>query len=367
MKILHLISSLGLFGAETIALNLAGTVQGNGYESILCAIENSSNSKIDIIEQANKAGIETHILKCAGRFDIRAIFRLRKYIENQKIDVLHTHNYKSDLIGMLAARLAKVPVIATAHGFTDMSRSVSMYEKLDRWILKSFFNKVVTVTGQMLPNFSDQQKRIIPNGIDISHFSRNEEKRVALRKKYNVADNDILIGTIGRLSKEKNQRMLLEAVYPIVRENEQVKIIIIGDGLKADELKQFVEARHLTDRVIFTGIMHDTVSAYSAMDIFILSSLTEGVPLTVLESMASKLPVIATRVGGIPEIMNNGETGLLVESQDVETLRIRVHELIDDKKLRQTLVDAAYEFVRDHYSLTKMCEAYQKVYEEVLI
>ena len=366
VKILHLISSLGLFGAENIALTLGEKIQGGGYESVIGALQHSGHPKAEIVIKAEERGIKTFSLKCDGRFDIGAIFRLKKYLVEAKVDILHTHNYKSDMIGACAAFLAKVPVIATAHGFTDVTHSVSFYEKLDRLVLRAFFSKVIVVTGEMLKNFPEGKKEVIANGVDIDQFSRDAQKREALRKNYQIKDNEILIGTVGRLSREKNQRMLLEALYPLMRDDDAIRVMVVGDGPKAEELKQFATARHLEDRIIFTGNMRDTVSVYSALDIFVLSSLTEGVPLTILEAMASKLPVVATRVGGIPEMINDDKTGLLVDARDVCALRAKITNLIKNPGKRQQLAESASRFVKTNYSLKRMCAAYREVYKEVL-
>ncbi|MBN1869504.1 MAG: glycosyltransferase [Candidatus Omnitrophica bacterium] len=367
-RILHLISSSGYFGAESILMTLARNIHDGEYISIVGAFKDyRDNSEIKVIELARESGIQTYMLKCCGRMDIFAIFRLRRYLKQNRVDILHTHNYKSDIIGALAARMAGVPIVATAHGFTDMTSSVSFYEKLDRLFLRMLFRRVVVVTEKMLPGLSQKVKRVIPNGIDAGQFTRNEEKRKLFRKEHNINEGDVLIGTIGRLSREKNQKMLLEALYPMMRDNELVKAVIVGGGPKEDELKQFGESRHLSDRILFTGIMTDTVSVYSSLDIFVLTSLTEGVPLTVLEAMASKLPVVATRVGGIPQIIEDGRTGLLIDAQDTEALRAKIGQLIQDPAKRRQLGDAAQAFVIANYSLQRMCNAYREVYEEVLL
>lgn len=365
-KILHLISSSGLFGAENIVLTLGKNIQDNQFNSIVGAFHNNHDAKNEIIERARELGVETYSLTCNGRFDLGAVFRLKKYLVQNQIDVLHTHNYKSDVIGLIASKMAGIPVVATAHGFTDVSRAVSAYEKLDRWALKSFFKKVIVVTDSVLKGFPADKKRIISNGINIGHYAVDGKKGAILRKKFHIAGGEILIGMIGRLSREKNQKMLLEAVYPIMRDNVDVKVIIVGDGPKRDELKQFGEARHMTDRIIFTGILQDTVPVYSAIDIFVLSSQTEGVPLTILEAMASEVPVVATRVGGVPNIIEDGQTGFLVDSKDTQALRGRIEELINDREKGQQLAKSAYIFVKDHYSEGKMSDAYKKVYREVL-
>lgn len=364
--ILHLISSGGLFGAENIVLTLGRNIQDDLYRSVIGVLHDPRRPEPEVAEKARAAGVETYILKCNGRFDAVAVLRLRKYLADQRIGILHTHNYKSDAIGALAARLAGVPLAATAHGFTDMTRAVSFYEKLDRWVLRSCFKKVVTVADDVLKGFPDQKKSVIPNGVDIGQFAGDGQKRTALRKKLNVGDDDVLIGAVGRLSREKNQKMLLDALYPVMREQDHVKVMIVGDGPKMDELRQFAEARHLADRIMFTGIIRDMTGVYSAMDIFVLSSLTEGVPLTVLEAMAARVPVIATRVGGVPEIIRDDDTGLLVDPRDTDALRVKIESLLNDHGKRQRLAASGFEFVKENYSLGRMCDAYRRVYGEVL-
>jgi len=167
VNILHLISSSGLFGAENIVLTLGQYIQGSQYRSVIGALQDTRNSKAEIIKRALELGIETCSLKCHGRFDLGAVFRLKKYLVENQIDILHTHNYKSDVIGFLASRMAGIPIVATAHGFTDVTRSVSLYEKLDRWVLRSFFTKVVVVTGKLLKDFPEERKRVIANGVNI--------------------------------------------------------------------------------------------------------------------------------------------------------------------------------------------------------
>ena len=366
INVLHLISSSGLFGAENIVLSLGKNIRDKTYHSIVGALHDPRRPEPEIIEKSRELGIESCFFKCHGRFDLGAVFRLKKYIIENGIDLLHTHNYKSDVIGFLVSRLTGVPVMATAHGFTDMTRSVSLYEKLDRWVLKSFFKRIVVVTNSMLKDFPKEKKRVISNGVDIGQLKRDESRGHETRRLYHIGNEDIVIGTVGRLSYEKNQIMILEAAYPIMRKDERIKILIVGDGPKKAELKQFAAARHLEDRVLFTGLMRDTVSAYSSMDIFVLSSLTEGAPLTLLEAMAMELPVIATRVGGIPEIINDGKNGLLVNSRDADALRGKMNELIANKEKAREISGSVRGFVKSNYSLERMCREYKKVYSEIL-
>jgi len=266
----------------------------------------------------------------------------------------------------LAGELAHIPVVATAHGFTDVSRSVSLYEKLDRWVLRHKFKRVAVVTDRMLNGFPAEKKRLIPNGIDTERFKRDASKGKALRAQFGIKNNDMLIGTVGRLSREKNQKMLIEAAKTLIDGNDRFKFLIVGNGPEDVALQKLVQAYRLSDHVIFTGLVSDLVPVYSAMDVFVLCSLTEGVPLTVLEAMATRLPVVATRVGGVPEIITDDETGLLIESSDMDALKSAISGLMQDQYKRIRMGESARRFVQANYSLEKMCEEYRNVYKEAL-
>jgi glycosyltransferase involved in cell wall biosynthesis len=366
VKILHFISSGGFFGAENVLLNIAQSFNNDNYVSLIAAIRDARSPNVEIIERAKSLGLPTHIFESQGRIDLKTIKELKKYLIENKIDILHTHNYKSDIIGALAAKDTGIALISTAHGFTDMNSKVSWYERLDQWFLKKYFKRTIVVTDQMLRNFPSDKRRIISNGINIKKFETAAHDRERIRREYGIADADLLIGTVGRLSVEKNQALFLSALLGILQEHRHVKVMIIGDGPEGDALKGFVKASGLEQKVLFTGLISDPAPFYQAFDIFVLSSLTEGVPLTLLEAMASKVPVVATKVGGIPQIISDGVTGLLVESQNASQLREAISTLICDSSKRERFKEAAFNFAKENYSLDRMNWLYHEVYQEVL-
>lgn len=366
MKVLHLISSGGFFGAEKVLLTLAQNIQSDGFESIVGAMRDKRHPHLEIVNEAEKLNIPTWICFSAGRFDVFTILRIRKYIKENHISLLHTHNYKSDILGCLAAKWAGIPVVATAHGFTDVNHSVSIYEKLDRFFLKCFFQKVIVVTAKMLPGFIERKKKVISNGIDILKIKKRDSYRSQIRHDYQIKSSDFVIGTVGRLSKEKNQIALLQACYSVLHDNRHIKLLIVGDGPERARLQQFVKARHIEDQVIFTGLISDVEGMYQAMDVFVLPSLTEGVPLTILEAMASKLAVIASAVGGVPEIIEDNVTGFLFESEYVHILKEKIVVLMKDKALAKKIAKNAFAFVEDKFSLETMVSQYKEVYREQL-
>jgi glycosyltransferase involved in cell wall biosynthesis len=365
-KVVHFISSGGFFGAENVLLNIAQNFNNEHYISVVAAIRDARHPNLEVIERAKALGLPVHIFESKGRMDLSTVKELKKYLIENKIDILHTHNYKSDIIGALAARGTKTALISTAHGFTGMNSKVSWYEHIDQWVLKNRFKRTVVVTDQMLPLFPAENKRVISNGIDFGKFGQGRSKRQEIRERYNVREDEILIGTVGRLSVEKDHALLLSALIGLFQDHPNVKAMIIGEGPEGDALHGFVRASGLEERVIFTGLIPSPAAFYQAFDIFVLSSRTEGVPLTLLEAMASGVPVVATRVGGIPQIVSDGVTGLLVDPQNANQLRAALEVLIKDVPKRHTFKDAAFRFAKENYSIDRMNYLYHEVYQEVL-
>ncbi len=374
MRIAHLISSSGFFGAEKVVLTLAeafstkGTMTSLGTRLDFVSIGTLLDQRqpnLTLLEKARERKISTFTLESRGRFDFRPVSQLKAYLKVNKIDVLHTHNYKSDLIGFWAAQSAGIPVVATAHGFTDMTQTVSIYEGLDRWMLKHFFGKVVVVTNQLLKDFPVKKRVVIPNGVLLNDQNSNRIRQ-DLRRTLGVKDQDYLVATIGRLSKEKNQILFLEAAQQLITRHRHVKFLIVGSGPEEHKLKQKAEQMRLSANVIFTGLISDISPIYQAIDLFVLSSLTEGIPMTILEAMASRVPVVATRVGGVPELIDDRKTGLLVPSNNALKLADRIEALMLNQGLQKELTINAFELVKSKFSLDSMVESYRKVYQDIL-
>jgi glycosyltransferase involved in cell wall biosynthesis len=364
MKILHLISSSGLFGAEQILITLARGMNQQD-QSIIGVIvdERNPDGGEPLINKARYFKIPVVVFKSRGRVDFSTLKELKNFIQTSHVDILHTHNYKSDMLGLLG-RCGK-PIIATAHGFTDVTHQVSLYEKIDRFILKSFFDRVVVVTNQLLSDFPKLKRRVIRNGLDLSRFATNDLKRQEIRTSFGISDDHIVVATVGRLSKEKNQTLLLKAACRLNPYYPNLRFLIIGNGPEEENLKQFIKQKDLSKCVIMAGHIAQIESVYQAMDIFALTSLTEGVPLTILEAMASHIPVIATKVGGIPEIIQHGKNGILINSDDETALSETIGDLMRNETHRNLLQNQAFSDVQEKFSSEKMIEEYRKVYLEL--
>lgn len=362
-KVLHLISSNGLFGAEKVMLNLAVGTNTNDYRPWVAALRSTHNPHIEVIEEATKQGVSTFIVDSRGRIDLGAVTKLARFIRENNIALLHTHNYKSNLIGLLAAKRAGIPAVATVHGYIGSDRKARFYEALDRFILR-YFDKVILVDKSLqrwFPN-GNGKYTIINNGVGsieiASSFAYGETPR-------NDRLSSITIGTVGRLSEEKGHKYLIEAFAKLSKEYPIARLLIVGEGTLHNELKNLTIKLNIADKVTFTGYQNDVSPYYDSMDIYVSSSLIEHFPVSILEAMAAGKAVIATNAGGTTDLIKDGETGLLVETNSADVIYTALLKLIDNTSLRDKLAVSAKRYVAQNYSLDKMIDQYQKVYAEV--
>lgn len=356
MKVAHFISSNGLFGAEKVMLSLAIAMKSRGVSSWIFALNNKHNPHLEVIEEAKKASVLCRAIESKGRFDLSVVSRMAALLKENDIDVLHTHNYKSNLLGLLAAKKAGIPIVATLHGYLGENRKVLFYEAIDRAILK-FFSRVVLVDRGLEKWFGGGKVKteVINNGVPVPDIEPEA-----------IKGRDLTIGAVGRLSAEKGLKYLIEAFAKIVQKYPETKLLIVGDGSLLENLKLKVKNEKLEDRIVFAGFQKDVASYYKKMDIYVSSSLIEHFPMVILEAMSFGKAVVATDVGSVNMMVRNGETGLLVEPGSSQQLVDAISKLIDDANFRQRSACAAHQLVQKYYSLDMMLAHYQRVYEGVL-
>jgi len=364
-RVLHLVSSGGLYGAEQVILNLA---RDKNILSYVGALRNVHNPNLDIINEAEKKELRVVVFRSRGRIDVATIIEIKRFLKKNAIDILHTHGYKSDILGFCAVRSGKTKWVATNHVWHPMNGKLRLYEGIDAFVLR-FAERVVAVSDEIREdliwaNVPPPNIRVIYNGIDIARFNQSDSAE-ALKATLGVRE-DFVVTMVGRLSPEKGHRRFLEAASRITSDKESIKFLIVGDGPMEDELRREASRLNLDGRVIFTGFRTDIPAIYALSDLVVNMSSIEGLPLTVLEAMASGVPVIAARTGGIPTVIRDNETGLLIDSHDVGALTRAISSLIDNRQKRQQLVGAAYELVAKNHSFYRMCQAYREVYREIL-
>lgn len=359
-RILHLISSNGLFGAEKVMIDISSNLNFNGIKVWIIAIRNTYNPHTEVVDAAKNKNILAESIESERPFDLKSVRRLYEFIKQNNIDILHTHNYKSNFIGLLAAKRAKIPIVATLHGYIRKGTKLRLYEAIDRFILR-YFDKIVLVDDSLRKWFKNDSARysIINNGVRVSELA--SERVSELRK------IEITIGVVGRLSEEKGHKYLLEAFSKILKYYPNAKLLIVGDGELKARLEELSASLCIKEKTEFAGFQEDVSKYYKLMDIYVSPSLLEHFPLSILEAMSFGKAIIATDVGGVGDLIKDGVTGILIKPASSQEIYDSLLRLIKDASLRQALGINARQFVKENYSLEKMVSSYKKVYEEVSV
>jgi glycosyltransferase involved in cell wall biosynthesis len=364
VKVLQLISSGGYYGAENMLLNLCASQEQSGCQNSLLIFYNVHVPNVEFYERARRRGLSVRMVHCNGRADWRAVRQIEEYIQEDGVDLVHTHGYKADLYGYLAAWRCHKPVVATCHNWVGGTAALGIYNHLDRMVLKKF-NALVAVSdavGHRLHAFGVPTEKIktIANGIDVTAFERAQP--LPLLK----AEGNTVVGVVARLDLQKGFEYLLHAARELCKTFHDLKIVIVGEGPDRNAIEEMIQQYGLQSSVVLAGQQSNMPAVYAAMDMFVLPSLNEGLPMTVLEAMAASKPVIATRVGAIPSVIKDGENGLLVNAKDPEGLQNAIASLLSDPERSRRMGDQAHAWVSQNYTSEAMALKYREMYEEVL-
>jgi glycosyltransferase involved in cell wall biosynthesis len=313
-------------------------------------------------------GIPVHHLR-RGRFDPRILSDLIRLVRARGVRILHVHGYAAADFGRLAARATGAKLVLHEH-FADPR--MPTYQSLADRLLRSYTDGAIAVSGSTR-EFLVRQRfvpagrvRLVWNGAPLDEFAPvARERALALRRELGLADEAIVVGTIGRLSAQKGHAFLLDAAARVLRRHPQARLLIVGDGDLAPALREKARALEIADRTVFAGHRTDVPELLGALDVFCISSLYEGTPLALFEAMAAGKPIVSTAVDGCREILTEGETGLLVPASDVPALADALECVIADAPLREALGSRARAASR-RYDVRACVDAMQALYDELL-
>lgn len=292
---------------------------------------------------ARQAGLPLEFIRERGRFDVAVLRQLKEMVERLRPDVLWTNAVKSHFLARAAGLHRKARWLAFHHGYTATDLKMRLYNQLDRWSLRAAA-RVVTVCR---PFAQDLERRGIPSAririqhMPVSPLAPSSEQALELRRRLGVAAGERIVLTVGRLSQEKGHADALR-VFRLLRDRmpaQPLRLLIVGDGPERRRLGALAGRLGLAQSVIFAGHQDHIAPFYAAADVFLLASHSEGSPNVLLEAMSAGLPVVATRVGGVPELAENGEEALLEDRGDHEALADAVLRLLTDQDLRARFVE----------------------------
>lgn len=366
MRILHLISSAGMYGAEAVVLNLTAAQKDLGHEPVIGVFHNRHRPHLELAVEAKKRGLPVEIFACNGRFDRAAVRAIRNFMAANSIEVVHTHGYKSDLYGCFAAKRLGTAFVATCHLWTGATRSLRFYEFLDSVVLRSA-HKVVGVSDAITEALSQSgiPKAKLTTVYNGTNLLRPNPGSPSLRQELGIGDR-LLVGTVGRLETQKGIEYFVRAAREVLSEFPEAQFVIIGEGSLRSLLRDLICDLNLDSYVHLLGERTDMPDVYASLDLFVLASIDEGMPMTILEALAGSRPVVATRVGAVGKLVVPEVTGLLVEPRDVSALRDAILRCLRDPPFRRRLGANGEQHVRGSFSAQSMARNYMEIYTQAL-
>jgi glycosyltransferase involved in cell wall biosynthesis len=366
ISVLSIIDTHGPGGAETVFLETA------------CRLDPARFRPLAVIpgegwlaEQLRERGVEPHLAPAKGSFNIRYLAALLRLTRQSAADVVVAHLYGSAVYASLLGRILPIPVVSVLHGQTDISPTARL-AALKSAIVRGGSRKVVFVSKRLEEDLEPQlrlapaQSLVIPNGVDTDLFSPVRNR--SLRDELGLGDDTLLIGAIGNVRSPKAYDVLLRAAHILLGRSPRFHFVIAGDcsGSLGQQMSELARELGIARSVTFLGLRSDVARILNALDVFALSSTTEGFSIACIEAMACGVPVVATRSGGPEQLLGNG-AGVLVPTRDPAALARGIEQVASSPEFAASLVATALNRVRDEYSLTRMLSRYADLLTSVVI
>lgn len=362
--ILHIIDTTGPGGAETVFIELLTHLPADKFRAVVVI-----RGKGWVYEELCRRGFEPILLDAKGSFNWRYLKQLITLIRKEKIDLIQSHLLGSNVYSALAGLLTRTPVVATFHGAVDVAETERL-SYLKFAVINRGAAAIVAVSSDLRENIINRttlcsdKTRVIYNGVDIVAFER--PKNDVLRAQFGWSEDDIIVGSLGNIRPAKAYHVLLNAASLLKRSAHKYRFVIAGQGKGKlfDQLLALRAELKLDEDVFFLGFNDDPAGFLSAVDLFLLTSSSEGFSIATIQAMAAGLPVVATRSGGPQEIITQAENGWLVEPDQPQAIADAVELLADNRVLSQKLALAGQQHARLTFDIKRMIMAYQAIYQE---
>lgn len=363
LRILGVDPELGYAGGETQVIGLTLALLRSGHHAELACDQRGR-----LYERARREGIECHPLSIRNALDFAAAMRLRHLISHSRYDVVHFHTSRAHSMAPFARGHARALIVTRRMDYRPNRLFAPYLYNRAVDAVAAISSKVADALGEA--GVSRDRLRIIPSGVDCDHFhpADSSEREVA-RTRLGIARDDFLVGTVGMLEVRKGHRYLLEAIAILNRsrgEASRIKCAIAGDGAMRDELAKLAKELGIASDTLFLGMIGDSRQLLDALDVFVFPSLEEGLGVALLEAMACGLPVVATRAGGVVDIVEDNRSGLLVSPRDPVSLANAIASLANDATRRSQLGGAARMRVSENFSMDAMTKKTIDLYRTCL-
>lgn len=370
-KVLHLIDSAGIYGAEKVILTLLEELKNTAFPGILGCIRENETEVPQIAKEAEKFGISVQYFTMKRGLNLFGLKQIWKFINDNNIHIVHSHGYKPNILLALIPN-RKFKIVTTAHGWAKQTAGVKgrIYEFFDSKALKRF-DSIVAVSKGVVNDLIKRGIRkekidLIYNGIKVNKNNNSSILDISkMRQKCGLPQNAFVIGSVGRLAKAKGHSCLIEAMPSILNEIKNCHLIIAGEGPLKEDLMSLIKKYNLSNHVKLIGYIENIEQFLTMIDLFILPSLSEGLPIALLEAMALGKPVVASNAGGIPEVIKSEEDGILVPPANSNAISKVIKDLYNDTSRKNRMAVMGKEIVEDNFSSVSMAEKYTKIYSKL--
>ena len=365
LRVCQLITELRPAGAERCVHALAVGLDRSRFAVHVAALRGGA-----VAEWLARAGVGVTVLNVRGKLDAARLPALVRLLRQRRIQLLHTHLFHADLAGRVAARLAGVPrLVHTVHVAEGRFRP---WQYAWSRLTANWCDRIVCVSQAVRDHHARRahlplrRYAVIHNGIDADAYARDPRRRGRLRRQWAIGPGQVLLAFVGRLDVQKNVGAFLAASSRLRSQGHDVRAVIAGDGDDRKLVEQFLRSGETSSWASWLGQVGDVAGLLSAADILVQPSRWEGFGLAAAEAMAAGLPVVATRVPGLQEVVEDGATGLLVASEGLDALTVALARLIEDPRERKRMGLAGRRRVKEHFSITANVAAHARLYSELL-
>ena len=386
-RVTRIIARLNIGGPAIQAITLTKSLRDHGFETrLIRGAEDPAEGNMDYL--ASAIGVRPTLVptlrRDPGLGDLRALGALVRLLRADRPAVVHTHAAKGGTLGRIATLLAfprrshRPVLIHTYHGHSltgyFSGRTAAFYRLVEK-LLAPVTDRLVAVSAEVKSDLvglrvaSPERFTVIPLGFDLSPFSDDRDRsarRAALRDEWHVAEHELVLTLVARLVPIKRVDRFLDAASQIAQQRENVRVVIVGDGELRAELEASAPAQALGERLIWAGFRRDIPDVCYASDVLMLTSDNEGTPVSLIESQAAGVPVVATDVGGVRSVVLDGQTGFLAAAEDIAGLVAGADKLLADTALRERFAAAGREHATSRFTLTRLTDDHARLYRELL-
>lgn len=366
-RILQFITPAGFYGAERWVLALANNIDRSRVTCDLAVTRESASQDLTVAEVYPAEAGEVHYLEMSGRFDFRVVQQLCRVIRERRIDVIHTHGYKSDILGLLAAKKAGIRCVSTPHGFANnVSFKLATFIKIGTHMLR-YFDAVAPLSEELTSDMGRMgvpaaRIRFIRNGVDLTEIDAAMADQ-APREKVGSGQT---IGYIGQMIPRKGLPDLITAFDALYQENPSLKLQLLGDGSQRSELEAQAQGQASAGAIEFLGFRSDRLELLSNFSLFVMTSSLEGIPRCLMEAIAVGVPVVAYDIPGVDQLIEHGKTGMLAPHGDKAALVACCKEVLENPELAATLIENGRKRVDETYSAARMAREYESLFAELI-